>query len=125
MIIGIGVDIVDTGRFGASIDRYGERFLRRIFSDEEIAYCRRHRFSAQHFAVRFAAKEAVLKALRHGIGPGISLKDIRVTRGERGEPSIALSGRTRTLAESKGVRRLHVSLSHAGSHCVAQVVAEG
>ena len=125
MIVGIGVDIVDIDRFEQSITRYGDRFLKRLFSDDEIAYCRRHTLAAQHFAVRFAAKEAVLKALRYGIGPGVSLKDIRVTRGERGEPHIELDGHTRELAAGKGVRHLHVSLSHSQSHCIAQVVAEG
>lgn len=125
MILGIGVDIVEIDRFKRSIERYGDRFLERLFSDDEIAYCRAHKYSAQHFAVRFAAKEAVLKALRHGIGPGVSMKEIRITRGERGEPSVELEGRTKALADRKGVQQLHVSLSHSQTTCIAQVVAEG
>ena len=124
MIVGIGVDIESIDRFSRAIERHGDRFLQRIFTEEEIAYCRRQGRCAQHFAVRFAAKEAVLKALRFGPEGG-SLKEIEVVKGEHGEPHIKLTGSMRALADERRVSRIHVSLSHADTHCVAQVVAEG
>ena len=123
MIVGIGVDIESIGRFSRAIERHGDRFLQKIFTREEIAYCRRQGRCEQHFAARFAAKEAVLKALRYGPGGG-SLKEIEVVRGEHGEPHIRLAGDMLALATKRRISRIHVSLSHADTHCVAQAVAE-
>ncbi len=123
MIVGIGIDIESIDRFSHAIERHGDRFLRKIFTEEEIAYCRRQGRCTQHFAVRFAAKEAVLKALRYGAEGG-SFKEIEIVKGHSGEPHIKLTGRMRALAEERRIKRVHVSLSHSDTHCVAQVVAE-
>jgi holo-[acyl-carrier protein] synthase len=123
MIVGIGVDIESIDRFAHNIERHGERFLRKIFTEQEIAYCQRQTRAAQHFAVRFAAKEAVLKALRYGPGGG-SLSEIEVVKGPHGEPNIRLSGGMKALADERRISRIHISLSHADTHCVAQAVAE-
>jgi holo-[acyl-carrier protein] synthase len=125
MIVGIGIDIVEIGRFERSIQQYGDRFLRKIFSDREIEYCGSQARYAQHYAARFAAKEATLKALGHGLGMGVSLREIEVVRGGRGDPSLSLTGEARRVAETRGVTKMHVSLSHAETFCVAQVLAEG
>lgn len=124
MIHGTGVDIVDIERFSRSIERYGDRFLTRIFSDCEIEYCSRQSRCAQHFAARFAAKEAVLKSLGRGLGQGVSMRGIVVVKDQLGRPSIRLEGSMLQLADSLGVKKLHISLSHGHSHCVAMAVAE-
>ena len=125
MIVATGIDIEDNERFERAIARHGDRFLKKIFTDDEIAYCRRQGRCAQHFAVRFAAKEAVLKALRHGPQGAVSLKEIEIVKGADGEPHIKLLGRAPKVVKSLGITALHVSLSHAATHCVAQVIAEG
>ncbi len=124
MIHGTGVDIVDIERFGRSIEKYGDRFLTRIFSDCEIEYCTRQLRCAQHFAARFAAKEAVLKSLGRGLGQGVSMRGIVVLKDDLGRPSVRLEGVMRELADSLGVKKLHISLSHGHSHCVATAIAE-
>ncbi len=124
MIHGTGVDIVDIERFGRSIERYGDRFLTRIFSDCEIEYCSRQFKCAQHFAARFAAKEAVLKSLGRGLGQGVSMRGIVVVRDDMGRPTVRLEGRMADLADALGVKRLHISLSHGHTHCVAMAIAE-
>lgn len=107
------------------IERWDERFLRRVFTDEEIAYCRRRRDPVPHLAARFAAKEAGLKALGTGLRLGVRWKELEVRR-ERGEaPQLVLSGRTEALARAKGARRALLSLTHDGDYALAQVMLVG
>ncbi len=125
MIIGVGVDIVDVDRVRRAVERHGERFLRRVYSSEEVKYCRESRHSDQRFATRFAAKEAVLKALGIGWQGGTSFTDIEVSRDARGAPSVTLYGQSRKISRDLGVCRIHISLSHTETHAMAYAVAEG
>lgn len=119
------MDLAVIPRMRRVIERWDERFLRRVFTDEEIAYCRRRRDPVPHLAARFAAKEAGLKALGTGLRLGVRWKELEVRR-ERGEaPRLVLSGRTQALAQARGARRVLLSLTHDGDYALAQVVLVG
>lgn len=125
MIVGIGTDIAEVSRIGGLVDRHGERFLLRVFTQDELKYSLdRHRRN-EHLTARFAAKEAVLKAIKTGVGPGTSLHEVEVFHGPRGEPEVRLHGATEQVARAKGVERIHVSLSHTEQFGVAFAVCEG
>src|SRR5271170_374408 len=125
MVLGVGTDLMETKRVQASIDQFGERFLERIFTAEEIAYClRKKKNAAESFAARFAAKEAGAKALGTGISRGVNWKELEVRREASGKPTLHLSGRAAELAEAMGVRRLQLSLTHSRELAMAVVVAE-
>lgn len=121
MVYGIGVDIIEIDRIREMIDRQGEKFLRRVFTDKEIEYCRSKKIPFQHYAARFAAKEAFSKALSTGWRAEFRWKDIEVSNNDVGQPSITLYG---TLAEKIGSDRVHVSLSHSDRSVVAFVLIE-
>ncbi len=125
MLIGTGVDLIEVARIAHSIERYGERFLRRVYTDHEIAYCRGRRVSAESFAARFAAKEAGAKALGTGISRGVTWNEFQVARNPGGRPVLELRGRAALLAEELGVRAISLSLTHTGSLAMATVVMEG
>lgn len=126
MIVGTGVDLMEIGRIRDSIARYGDRFLSRVFTGGEIAYCRRKLRSAdESFAARFAAKEAAAKALGTGIARGVSWTEIEVQRRPGERPSLHLTGRALQRAEAMGVRYLHLTLSHSREFATAVVVLEG
>jgi holo-[acyl-carrier protein] synthase len=125
-VIGHGVDLVDVVRIEQLIARHGDHFLERVFSPAERAYCERSvRRRAEHLAVRFAAKEAVLKALGTGWRHGIGWTDIEVTRQPSGQPGVQVRGRVADVAEQLGVRQWLVSLSHTGEQALASVIAIG
>jgi holo-[acyl-carrier protein] synthase len=125
MVLGLGTDLMETRRVEESIDRFGERFLERIFTPEEIAYClRKRKNAAESFAARFAAKEAGAKALGTGISRGVSWKEFEVRREASGRPTLHLSGRAAELAEAMGVKRVQLSLTHSRELALAVVVAE-
>ena len=125
MLIGTGVDLIEVERIAHSIERYGERFLRRVYTDHEIAYCNRKRGSAESFAARFAAKEAGAKALGTGISRGVTWNEFQVARNPGGRPVLELRGRAALLAEELGVRAISLSLTHTGSLAMATVLMEG
>jgi len=125
MILGTGIDIVEIERIRESIHRYGDRFTRRLFTPEEVAYCRDKAAWAVHFAGRYAAKEAVMKALQTGWAGGVRWKDVAVTRNERGQPGVQLSGGAHARAQQMGITRWHLSISHSEIHAVATAIAEG
>ena len=125
MVLGLGTDLIETRRMQESIDRFGARFLERIFTAGEIAYCTRKKNAAESFAARFAAKEAGAKALGTGISRGVSWKEFEVRRETSGRPSLHLSGRAAELAEAMGVKRIQLSLTHSRELAMAVVVAEG
>jgi holo-[acyl-carrier protein] synthase len=125
MLIGTGVDLIEVERIAHSIERYGDRFLRRVYTDGEIAYCSRKRSSAESFAARFAAKEAAAKALGTGISQGVTWSEFQVGRPPGGPPVLELLGRARLLAKELGVRTISLSLTHTGSLAMAMVVMEG
>ena len=122
-VCGIGVDAVDIDRFRRVLERRPS-LLGRLFTEAEQAYAEAARDPGPRLAARFAAKEAVLKALGVGVGAA-AFRDIEVVRGEEGEPGVVLGGRAASLAETRGVGRWHVSLSHTDTVAVASVVAEG
>src|SRR5262245_24392440 len=122
---GVGVDLAQIPRLRRVVARWDERFLRRVFTDEEIAYCRRRRDPIPHLAARFAAKEATLKALGTGLSMGVSWREMEVRR-ERGQaPVMVLHGRCRELATSKGAQRVLLSLTHDGDYALAQAMLVG
>jgi holo-[acyl-carrier protein] synthase len=125
MVLGLGTDLMETRRVEESIDRYGERFLERIFTPDEVAYClRKKKNAAESFAARFAAKEAGAKALGTGISRGVSWKEFEVRREASGRPTLHLSGRAAELAEAMGVKRIQLSLTHSRELALAVVVIE-
>ena len=122
---GVGVDLVRIPRMRRVVERWQDRFLRRVFTDEEIAYCQKRRDPIQHFAARFAAKEAGLKALGIGLRLGVSWRELEVRR-ERGQaPVLVLSGKCRGIGEALGGHRLLLSLAHDGEYALAQVLLIG
>ena len=124
MILGTGTDIVSVARIRAGVERHGERFLQKIFTRAETDYCLPRARKYEHLAARFAAKEALLKALGTGAGPEAALADIEVVRDPRGKPSVRLHGRTARFAEQKAVQRIHLSLAHESEFAVAHVILE-
>ena len=125
MLIGTGVDLIEVERIAHSIERYGERFLRRVYTDHEIAYCNRKRGSAESFAARFAAKEAGAKALGTGISRGVTWNEFQVARNPGGRPILELRGRAALLATELGVRAISLSLTQTSGLAMATVVMEG
>ena len=124
-IIGIGTDIIECLRIAQMIERHGELFIRRVYTEHEIEYCSTKKASTQHYAGRWAAKEAVLKALGTGWRRGISWRDIEVRNKPGGAPTIALCGGAREVFEESGIRTMHISISHCRSHATAHAIAEG
>jgi holo-[acyl-carrier protein] synthase len=123
-ILGIGLDATDIPRLADVLERYGERFLQRVFTPGEIAYCTRRRNPAPHLAGRFAAKEATMKALGTGHSRGVLWKDIEVVRGG-GPPRLQLHGGAARRAEGMQVRRSLLTITHSDTLALAQVMLIG
>jgi len=124
MLVGTGIDLIEVPRIARSIERFGDRFLRRVFTDEEIAYCRAKATAAESFAARFAAKEAGAKALGTGIQHGVTWKELEVRREPGGRPILHLTGRARAIAGHLGVLRVSLSLTHTATLAMATVHLE-
>jgi holo-[acyl-carrier protein] synthase len=124
MILGIGTDLLDVGRMARELAREGAGFRDDVFTAAEVAYCEGMAHPAQHFAARFAAKEAFWKALGVAAG-GAPLKEVEVARAEAAPPRLLLAGTARSEAERIGVRRALVSLTHTTTLAAATVVLEG
>jgi holo-[acyl-carrier protein] synthase len=124
MIVGSGIDIAEIGRIQQSMDRYGSRFLDRVYTAAEQAYCLRKRKSAESFAARFAAKEAGAKALGTGISFGVNWLEIEVVREPSGRPTIKFHGRAAQIASHLGVAHAALSITHSGDLAMASVVLE-
>ncbi len=124
MILGTGIDIVEVPRIGQSIERFGERFLQRIFTAAEIRYCETKANRIERFAARFAAKEAAMKAIGTGLRGGVTWKDFEVGREPGGRPTMVLHGKAAEVAAALGARRSHLSVSHTEEHAVAYVILE-
>ena len=122
-IIGIGTDIVECLRIAQMIERHGELFISRVYTSHEIEYCSTRKAATQHYAGRWAAKEAVLKALGTGWVRGISWRDIEVRNRTGGKPTIAMAGGAREACEELGVAEMHISISHCRSHATAFAIA--
>ena len=124
MIVGSGIDVVEIRRIQQSMDRHGKRFLDRVYTAAEQAYCLSKRNSAESLAARFAAKEAGAKALGTGISYGISWLEIEVVREPSGRPTLRFQGRAAQFAERLGVVRTAVSITHTADLAMASVVIE-
>ena len=121
-IQGIGIDLVQIPRLRRVVERWQDRFLERVFTEEELAYCRARRDPVPHLAARFAAKEAGLKALGTGLRLGVRWHELEVRR-ERGQPPVlVLSGRSRAIGEARGGRRMLLTLTHDGEYACAQAM---
>lgn len=124
MIVSIGIDIVEVSRVRAAIERT-PRFLERVFTQTERDYCEAHGANSfMHYAARFAAKEAAMKALGTGWSEGIAWHDAEITRTERGAPTLQLHSRAHEIFLELGATRAHISLSHTSEHAIAQVILE-
>jgi holo-[acyl-carrier protein] synthase len=124
MIVATGIDSVDISRIEEAFDRRGPRFRERVFTAGEIAYCEARGSRFASYAVRFAAKEAIMKALGTGWAAGVAWRDIEVVREEKGAPTIRLGGRALQLFNELGARRVHLSLTHSLQIAIAQVILE-
>lgn len=122
MIVGIGTDLIKVARIEDSIDRLGDRFAKRILSGIELEVYQRSATPARYMAKRFAAKEAVAKALGCGIGRGAGWGDIIISNDDSGAPGVALVGAAKASAESKGVTHSHLSISDEQDYALAFVV---
>ena len=125
MIVGSGIDIAEVPRIAEAIERHGQRFLNRVFTEGEIAYCQTMKFPARHFAARFAAKEAVSKAFGTGIGKAMGWRDIDVHKKESGEPFLVFHAGAAHLARERDMKSSWITLSHTDHHAVAMIVIEG
>ena len=124
MIVSIGIDIIEVRRIREVLERT-PRFVERVFTAAERAYCEgRGAVAAQHYAARFAAKEAALKALQTGWRDGIGWQDVEIASRDNGAPYLILHGRVRELFTESGATATHVSLSHTSEHAIAEVILE-
>jgi holo-[acyl-carrier protein] synthase len=124
-ILGIGTDIIECLRIAQMIERHGELFITRVYSDYEIQYCQARKSATQNFAGRWAAKEAILKALGTGWQKGISWRDLEIRNDPAGKPIVALRGGARDACAARGIAEILVSISHCRSHAVAYAIALG
>jgi holo-[acyl-carrier protein] synthase len=124
-ILGVGMDIVETKRIAESLERFGDRFLRRVFLDGEIAYSQSMKFPHLHLAARFAAKEAISKAFGTGIGHEMGWRELEIIRKPGGAPKVQLHGKAEAFAQARGVKEIHVSLSHTAEYGAASAVIVG
>ena len=125
MIVGMGIDVAEVPRIRAVIEGQGERFLRRVYTLDEVAYCEQFRNKFERYAGRFAVKEAAMKALGTGWSRGVRWVDVEVVRHRGGRPSLALKGEARKIADAMGVKNIAVSITHTAEQAIAQVIFEG
>jgi len=124
-VLGIGTDIIECLRIAQMIERHGEYFVGRVYTEHEIGYCSARKASTQHYAGRWAAKEAVLKAMGTGWSRGISWRDVEIRNDEGGRPHVRLGGGAREICEKLGIADMLISISHCRSHAIAFATAVG
>lgn len=122
-VVGIGTDIVECARIGKMIEKHGDVFLRRVFTVEEITYCSGRKAADQHFAGRWAAKEAALKALGTGWSQGIEWTDVEVVNLQGGRPVIVLAGKAKDICDDRGIAEMMISISHCKEYATAYATA--
>lgn len=122
VLIGLGCDIIETERIRKVLERHGERFLKRVFTDEERAYCDSLGYPHKHYAARWAAKEAVSKCFTTGIGPHLDWTSVSVYHGSRKEPLVRLDAKGQALLKEVGATHVWLSLSHIDTHAMAVAV---
>ncbi len=125
MIVGLGADIAEVDRVRDAIKRQGERFLKRLYTDREQAYCEKFKNKYERYAGRFAVKEATMKALGTGWSRGVRWVDIEVVREPSGKPTLELRGEARKIADKLGVKHIAVTITHTATQALAQVIFEG
>jgi len=121
----MGIDIAEVDRIKAAIERHGEAFLRRVYTQREREYCQKFKNKYERFAGRFAAKEATMKALGTGWSRGVRWVDVEVVRQSGGRPTIALYGEAAKVSSALGVERVALSITHTSTQAFAQVIFEG
>jgi holo-[acyl-carrier protein] synthase len=124
MIVGMGIDIAEVRRIQAVIEAQKERFLRRVYTQEEVTYCERFKNKYERYAGRFAVKEAAMKALGTGWSRGVRWVDVEVVRQRAGRPTLALKGVAKKIADELGVKHIVVSITHTAEQALAQVIFE-
>jgi holo-[acyl-carrier protein] synthase len=124
MIVGTGVDITEVGRVAEAVERFGDRFLRRVFTPLEIEYCCSKRNKAERLAARFAAKEAAMKALGTGLRHGVTWQQVEVRRVPGSRPMIVFSGAAAQHAARLGAKHVSLSISHSAEQAIAMVILE-
>ena len=124
MIVGTGIDIAEVPRIRHAIQRFGDRFVRRIFTEGEIRYCDSKANRVERYAARFAAKEAAMKALGTGWRRGVRWVDLEVVRETSGRPTLAITGEAAKIAQQIGVKSVALSITHTESQALAQVIFE-
>jgi holo-[acyl-carrier protein] synthase len=124
MIVGVGIDVAEVKRIQAVIESQEERFLRRVYTPEEVTYCEQFKNKFERYAGRFAAKEAAMKALGTGWSRGVRWVDVEVVRQRGGRPTIALKGTARKIADTLGVKHIALSITHTAEQAFAQVIFE-
>ncbi len=124
MILGIGTDLAEVGRIGKSVERFGDRFLARVYTAHERAYAMRKANWAERLAARFAAKEAGMKAIGTGLSGGVSWQHFEVANEPSGRPTLRLSGAALKVANAMGVKRISLSLTHTKETAMAVVILE-
>jgi len=124
MIVGTGIDIIEVDRIKNSIQKYSDRFKKKIFTQKEIDYCDSQAEPAKHFAARFSVKEAVLKCFGTGMSGGILWKDIEVDKLESGQPILNLYGKGEKIFDQLNLKQIHISITHDKSYAVAHAIAE-
>jgi holo-[acyl-carrier protein] synthase len=124
MIVGTGIDIAEVPRIRQAIERHGERFIKRIFTEGEIQYCESKANRVERYAARFAAKEAGMKAIGTGWNHGVRWRDIEVARKPGGRPTLILHGKAAEFAAKLGATNIALSLTHTAEQAMAQVILE-
>jgi holo-[acyl-carrier protein] synthase len=124
MIVGTGVDITEVGRIEAAVKRFGDRFLKRVFTPAEVRYCLGKPNAAERLATRFAAKEAGMKAIGTGLRHGVTWQDVEVLRLPGQRPVLQFHGKAAEFAAQLGCKRTHLSLSHTADQAIAYVILE-
>ena len=124
MIIGMGIDVAEVKRIASVIETQKERFLRRVYTLDEVAYCEQFKNRFERYAGRFAVKEAAMKALGTGWSRGVRWVDLEVVRQRGGRPTLSLKGEARKIAEALGVKNIAVSITHTSEQAIAQVIFE-
>ena len=119
VLIGLGCDIIEVERIRSALEKHGDRFLKRVFTEEEQAYCNSVKYGHKHYAARWAAKEAVSKAFTTGIGPHLDWTSVSVYHGSRHEPLARLDAKAEALLKQVGATHVWLSLSHVDSHAMA------
>ena len=124
MIVGIGIDVCEVSRIEAAIERFGDRFIRRIYTPAEIAYCQSKKNAVERFAGRFAAKEAATKAIGTGLHFGVTWQDVEVSRLPGGRPTVLFHRTAAQHFARLGAKDAHLSITHSGDLAIAQVIIE-